>query len=319
MLHTLVADFLSLDGIAVDVLQDVRFQGSCLPPGCNVHAVRGLEEEQRQLARLAEIADWSVIIAPEFSGHLHARCRLVEQGGGRLLGPGSNLVALASDKQATAEFLSARGIRVPTGVALGPGEALPQDFDYPAVLKPRDGAGSQGIELVDQPLSRRVNRMSPARLEVFCPGTAASVALLCGPRQTVPLAPCYQRLSNDGQLSYQGGAVPLDDALVPRARDLAMRTVTSLRGEFAAEEFRGYMGVDLVLGADHSGADDRVIEINPRLTTSYVGLRALAEDNLAEAMLNLAQGRRVDLSWRPGTIEFDALGELRFSLVGGGL
>jgi predicted ATP-grasp superfamily ATP-dependent carboligase len=47
----------------------------------------------------------------------------------------------------------------------------------------------------------------------------------------------------------------------------------------------GYLGVDLVLGDDPSGADDRVIEINPRLTTSYVGLRAAALCNLAEAML----------------------------------
>ena len=34
-----------------------------------------------------------------------------------------------------------------------------------------------------------------------------------------------------------------------------------------------------------SVSGDRVIEINPRLTTSYVGLRALARFNLAEALL----------------------------------
>ena len=38
-----------------------------------------------------------------------------------------------------------------------------------------------------------------------------------------------------------------------------------------------------MLGDDPAGADDVVIEINPRLTTSYLGLRRLARDNLADA------------------------------------
>jgi predicted ATP-grasp superfamily ATP-dependent carboligase len=38
----------------------------------------------------------------------------------------------------------------------------------------------------------------------------------------------------------------------------------------------GYLGVDLILGEDGNGAVDCVVEINPRLTTSYVGLQAAA-------------------------------------------
>ena len=52
----------------------------------------------------------------------------------------------------------------------------------------------------------------------------------------------------------------------------------------------GYVGVDLVLGREPDGSEDVVIEINPRLTTSYVGLRAAARTNLAEAMWQVAQG-----------------------------
>ena len=40
----------------------------------------------------------------------------------------------------------------------------------------------------------------------------------------------------------------------------------------------------------------RVIEINARLTTSYVGLRVLAETNLAEAMLRVVEVARFLLS-----------------------
>jgi predicted ATP-grasp superfamily ATP-dependent carboligase len=73
----------------------------------------------------------------------------------------------------------------------------------------------------------------------------------------------------------------------------------------------GYIGVDLVLGDDASGTGDRVIEINPRLTTSYVGLRAAARCNLVEAMWQLAVGQSPSLEfderplrfWADGTIE----------------
>jgi predicted ATP-grasp superfamily ATP-dependent carboligase len=67
----------------------------------------------------------------------------------------------------------------------------------------------------------------------------------------------------------------------------------------------GYVGVDLVLGAAADGSDDWAIELNPRLTTSYVGLRALAVDNLAGAMLRVAAGERLEpIRWRSGEVSF---------------
>jgi len=47
-------------------------------------------------------------------------------------------------------------------------------------------------------------------------------------------------------------------------------------------DLRGYVGVDLVLSANAAF----VVDINPRLTTSYVGLRKVAHFNLAEALLD---------------------------------
>jgi predicted ATP-grasp superfamily ATP-dependent carboligase len=58
--------------------------------------------------------------------------------------------------------------------------------------------------------------------------------------------------------------------------------------------------------------NDAVIEINPRLTTSYVGLRALAETNLAEALLHVALGDAIpNLAWRPGVVQFNADGTVQ--------
>jgi predicted ATP-grasp superfamily ATP-dependent carboligase len=63
--------------------------------------------------------------------------------------------------------------------------------------------------------------------------------------------------------------------------------------------------VDLVLGEAADGSQDQVIEMNPRLTTSYVGLRHLTATNLAEALLRLAAGERIaPPDWHPGVVRF---------------
>jgi predicted ATP-grasp superfamily ATP-dependent carboligase len=301
MLAALVADF-AASGAEVETLWDVR-AAPLEQPGVTVHPIASAEEERRSLARLAARADWTVLIAPEFDGHLLARARVVEQAGGRLLGPSSQLVALAGDKQATAEHLARHGVRVPRGIALAAGEALPGDFDYPAVLKPRDGAGSLGVERIERRSEARTVE-TPSRLEAYCPGMAASVACLCGPGQVVPLAPCRQKLVGGGNFAYQGGSLPLDRALAQRAQGLASRAVGSLPRPL------GYLGVDLVLGDEAAGGGDVVVEINPRLTTSYAGLRALARNNLAEAMVRVACGAAIELCWNPGEVHFTSAGEL---------
>jgi predicted ATP-grasp superfamily ATP-dependent carboligase len=73
---------------------------------------------------------------------------------------------------------------------------------------------------------------------------------------------------------------------------------------------QGYVGVDLVLGQAEDGSGDRVIEVNPRLTTSYVGLRALARANLAAAMLAVAAGERPDLCFGSEPVEFTTDGRI---------
>ena len=135
------------------------------------------------------------------------------------------------------------------------------------------------------------------------PGTAASVAFLVGPGQCVPLMPAMQNLSEEGRFHYLGGQtlpVPLHD----RAVRLARSAIAGVRG------LQGYVGVDLVLGTANDGSEDYAIEINPRLTTSYIGSRELCRDNLARAWLDVLQGNQVTLTWHDGIVTFGADGSV---------
>jgi predicted ATP-grasp superfamily ATP-dependent carboligase len=223
--------------------------------------------------------------------------------GGRLLGGSQEAIEIASDKHRTAEHLRATGLPVPHGRVLAANERLPADFRFPAVLKPIDGAGSLDVQLVtsaDQPLTRR----GVMRLEEFHPCVPASVAVLCGPREMAPLLPCGQHLSGDGRFTYLGGSLPLEPAAADRAARLAVAAVRTL------PEPLGYFGVDLVLGDDPSGASHVVIEINPRLTTSYVGLRAAARKNLAAGMMAIAEGGDWEPLWVERPVSFSADGTI---------
>jgi predicted ATP-grasp superfamily ATP-dependent carboligase len=111
----------------------------------------------------------------------------------------------------------------------------------------------------------------------------------------------------DESMSYLGGQLPLNDDLALRANVVGYSAIEGIDG------FLGYIGVDLILGEAPDGSQDYAIEINPRLTTSYVGLRALADFNLAQAMIDVVEGRPVDyIKWKPGRVQFWPDGRLDY-------
>jgi predicted ATP-grasp superfamily ATP-dependent carboligase len=303
MLWALVEDFCQVPEVNVTATCDQRFPLEL--PGCQMTEVATVEHCEAAFESLAARAEWTVVIAPEFDGWLEKFAGRVAAAGGRLLGPAPEFIAIAADKQQTADALRSAKVPVPDGVRLQPGMQLPDQFAYPAVLKRLDGAGSLDVSLISDAAAAVAHGPVPmaARLERFASGMATSVAVLCGPKSRQALSPCRQKISEDGRFVYQGGASPLDDDHVLRAQQLALDAIDCLPGAL------GYVGVDMVLGDDP--AHDVVIEINPRLTVSYVGLRALYPNNLAQAMLALAVGERVELVPSTKRVDFDADGAVR--------
>lgn len=275
-------------------------------PGVEIHTLSGQrrETEQKAFREPARTCDWSLVVAPEFDNLLWQRCRWVEEERGCLLGPSSEAVRLAGDKWATYRLLQANSVPTPRTWLASVGRiGNPSDAETSLYLqKPRWGAGSQGIRFCRSSSARESS--SDYLIQEYVPGQAVSVAFLIGPTQIIPLLPGFQTLSDDGCFHYLGGRLPLPLPLATRAIPLAERAARLVDG------LRGYVGVDLVLG-DEAGRDV-VIEINPRLTTSYVGLRELAVGNLADAMLRIAAGeQREALHWQPGAVVFQANGEVR--------
>ena len=305
MLTALAADFAALENARVTILRDMRLDDLWLP-ACEVIEVHSADHRREEIDRLVAQADHTLVVAPEFDDLLLDTIRQVRRAGGRLLAASEEFVSLTADKHRTATQLAKAGVPVPEARLLAADEEkMPSDFTYPGVLKPVQGAGSQHTLLIASARDEPPPYPWPRRLERFCPGMAASVAFLCGPSGRSALPACRQHLTADGRFSYTGGSLLLQADLVRRAISLADRALEALPPAL------GYVGVDLVLGKAANGSEDFVIEVNPRITTSYVGLRAAAENNLAAAMLDIAAGRTAKLGFKDAPLEFSNDGAIR--------
>ncbi len=303
MLAALLEDFGALAAVTVETMLGREFlaSGETPPAGVVAHEVE-YGGEEAMFRRLAAAADRTLVVAPECDDALPERLRWVEEAGGRSLGSTVEAARLAGDKLRLAGLLRRTGRsdavyrRLADGAAVVPARRCASRACMGRGSRERLFWSRDEDELRRAAGQACLRRRAGARhdliVQPFVPGEPASVAFLIGPGRRLALPAVAQRLSADGRFHYRGGRLPLAAGYAERAASLAARAVDAVEG------LGGYVGVDIVLGPTADG--DAVMEINPRMTTSYVGLRALARFNLAGALLAVAEGKAPP-AWEWGT------------------
>ena len=228
-------------------------------------------------------ADAVWLIAPETDGILLRLTELVESRGKTLLGSASATVALTSSKWATCRALQSAGIAaVPTYRF----EAWPQQQGQRWVAKPDDGVGCSDSAYFDSNNDLQQwmrGREATHVIQPFQPGAAASLCVLCKSGQAWLLSCNLQDVAlESGNFRYKGSILNGAAAYWQRCELLAQKIAQAIPG------LTGYVGIDFLLGDDGM----RVLEINPRLTTSYVGLRAAMDCNPARLIVDLLYNER---------------------------
>ncbi len=263
MRRALVEEFASLPGASVQMTLDERLASE---PGPWQTVRIGSGGEPEAFARLARELDFTLCIAPETGGVLRDRAETIESVGGWSLGSTVEAIALTGHKLRLCEHFRSRGIATPPSLRVVPALGLPADAAYPAVLKPIDGAGSIDTFFLEGPddLPPEALALPEALFQPFEAGEPRGSAWIVGADGPTPIGQTRQRIAcTEGRFSYLGGEEvvgPEDGSL-----DEPRRAILAVPG------LLGLVGVDAIWNP-RTGRST-VLEINPRPTTSFVGLR----------------------------------------------
>jgi predicted ATP-grasp superfamily ATP-dependent carboligase len=303
MVSALLKDFSYNAGCEAVVMFDKKLAEVVEPLAAEkIAEVSSSGELDKVFRSILSQVDAALVVAPETNGVLSRMTEVAEdEGTPVLLGSSSSAVKCVSNKEKAVEVARSVGVAVPRSMATSADEgeatvhSLARDIGYPVVIKPNDGAGCDGVLVANdrQDLCRALKIVGRERsnrgllLQEYVRGTDASVSILSSKSgHAIPLSLNRQmvelRSPKDRSSTYEGGYTPFEHPLKSEIYDCARRIVEAVKG------LRGYVGIDFVL------TDEKPIfmEVNARITTSYVGLsRVLLTDGregVAPAIIDAA-------------------------------
>ncbi len=276
MLRALLDDLTEIRGVEVAIMRDARL-GADL--SATSHPIGSGSYFWPAIRRAVRDADAVWPIAPEQSGILLQITDEILQAARVLLGCRPDAVKIATSKRATADVLSRAGIAaIPTYFEE---RSIPPEIGE-IVVKPDDGAGCRDTLLFRSRWQLQAWLRNHARAGlVFQPyihGDARSLSLLCCDGRARLLACNRQKVELEhGSFRFEGVSVNAVAEGGERYAMLASEIARALPGLW------GYCGVDFI----ETDVGPIVIEVNPRLTTSYAGLRRATGINPARLVLEL--------------------------------
>jgi tyramine---L-glutamate ligase len=265
---------------------------SCVKP--NIHAAYRavpIKDNAWQVWQgLISECDAVLVIAPETDDVLLKFAQLTHDLGKVWLGCSLDAIEVTSNKLKTYEFLKAHDIPVPAFT-------WQQFCDYEekqpnvlfakggkCVVKPIDGAGCEDTYVFGS-LEKITKFMTPTNInnrqkthiiQLFIEGTPASFVMLCANGKAHLLCCSRQNIQEkNNQLLFKGLEINGFAQHWQVFDTIAQYLASKMPG------LHGLVGVDVVIGEKLMS----VIEINPRITTSYVGLRRAMGVNPSQLLL----------------------------------
>jgi predicted ATP-grasp superfamily ATP-dependent carboligase len=265
-----------VNSLEVTVMLDWRLGNLAGMTGVDFVTIRPEHDITEEFARLVKQCDLVWPIAPEFDGILQALCQTVELSGKLLLTSPATAVAIAGNKLKTYELLSRHHIAaVPT--CMFENTHMPGEW----MVKPIDGVGCEDsyVLTTQQDFERMAMRKGRYIIQPHLQGAKTSLSCLFKQGRGWLVCANLQRFELINQQYH------LADIVVNHHPGLGLYQQLIDNIAQAVPELWGYVGIDLI-------ANDKiwVLEINPRLTTSFVGIHDALGINIAEAVLQLLHG-----------------------------
>lgn len=300
MLRTITADAKAA-GLKVTTI--LNKQIADVNPPLNVDQkipVNSQAEAEHVFQKTAENTDAALIIAPETNDTLQKLVEKIEQTSTTSLNSSANSIAQVTDKALLQQHAKKLGLTTPETLSLNVEEnaeetaqIIDEKIGFPAIIKPTNSVACEALNIVKNQEEAKTAITKIAKLanrrfmaQKLIQGTHASVTLISNGTEAQPVTLNGQNLSlkpPNQTSTYNGGTSPLNHKQQTKAFAAAKKLVQSIQG------LKGYIGVDFVLTDD----DPVVIEVNPRITTSFIGIQKILNLNLTEAILNAALKREL--------------------------
>ncbi|MDP1772491.1 MAG: ATP-grasp domain-containing protein [Methylobacter sp.] len=278
MLNALLDNLIRINRLEVTVMMDWRLNESISMAGINTIVIRPEHDISEEFARLVKQSDLVWPIAPEFDGILQTLCQTVESLGKMLLTAPATAVAIAGNKLKTYEQLNCHQITAVSTRMLEKNDYAPGEW----IVKPVDGVGCADSYVITnrQEFERMAARKGEYIIQPHLQG--AKTSLSCLFKQGRGWLVC----ANLQHFDFINQQYQLADIVVNHHQDLGVYQSVITKIAQALPELWGYVGIDLIETATQTW----VLEINPRLTTSFVGIYEALGINIAEVVLQLLHG-----------------------------
>lgn len=288
MRDALLTDLIELDGYEIVTTHDARLPASPIVKS-SLQVDSNFEDSFKSMLSQVDLV-W--LIAPESNGTLLKLSEICYEEDVIFLGCEYDSTLIGTSKSLAYEALQeAKIFTIPTiagddfvlDAAFTEAKSM-QTLSYSRwVAKPEDGAGCEGIKIFDdlQKLMawlKQDDRYLNYIVQPYQQGVAASISMICRASKGWLLSCNKQNVSlNADTFNLSSVTVNGMKTYWQRFETLARKIAKML------PDAAGYIGVDVIVDVENDKI--YVVEINPRLTTSYVGLREAIGHNPAKIIL----------------------------------
>ena len=303
MLKSIITDFKALN-FEISTLLDNRISFLTSHLDANkVSYVKAKDDYINIFKKALVDCENAFIIAPEFSDILYNLTKIVKDYKKQILSIDLKGIQLGASKIKTYEYFRKNNIKTPETYQIPLVDGLDMDFilkkfnelKTPIIIKPEDGVGAESIyyfknrnqiQSFFKELNYNIDLNRRYILQKYIDGRDLSVSLIGAPYNSNNLSIPPKILSINFQdvnikesaiqSGYFGGYTPVKNYAQIN------KTLSNIFNKLDLSMFNSYFGIDFIKNEDLIS----FIEINPRLTTSYIGIRNILNINPAEIIIN---------------------------------
>ena len=303
MLRAIISDFKELK-FEISTILDYRASFLSKFLQANPNNIKTVNAEDNYLIPFKEALEecsYCFIIAPESSNNLFNLSQLVKKSNKKLLSASLKCISQSTSKIKVFKFFRKNKIPTPRTYRI-PSTRKELDIDFilqkfkklncPIIIKPEDGVGAESIyyfEGENEILNffRDFNEYTELGrdyiLQEFVHGRDLSISLIGCPQVSksqinnpfiLSINTQDVNIMNQANISeYLGGTTPVENI------EELIEKIDRILEKVEFKGFNGYFGIDFI---STENASFSFIEINPRLTTSYLGVRNVINYNCAD-------------------------------------